>query len=122
MGATGVMAPQELFNTMSFPHWDFPFKENKGYHESGNKIQRGGLTKQAGIPDVSQSLKDGRYCCKNGKFNHHYTFTLKAADTNELPYFNAGQYLPSFVEIDGNTVERPYAIASSPEEAIQGFY
>lgn len=47
---------------------------------------------------------------------------LKSGRYQRAAYFNAGQYLPIFVEIDGNTVERPYAISSSPEEEIQGFY
>lgn len=50
------------------------------------------------------------------------TYTMKASDNHELAYFTAGDYIPVFVEIDGNTVERPYAIASSPKQALEGVY
>lgn len=47
---------------------------------------------------------------------------FEAADGDELAYFSAGQYIPVYVEIDGNVVERPYSLISSPEESIAGFY
>lgn len=50
------------------------------------------------------------------------TYTLKADDGHELAYFNAGDYIPVFVDIDGNIVERPYALCSSPEDSVKGFY
>lgn len=50
------------------------------------------------------------------------TYTLRANDDHELAYFTAGDYIPVFVEIDGNVVERPYAISSSPEQSIEGIY
>lgn len=50
------------------------------------------------------------------------TYTLKASDDHELAYFTAGDYIPVFVEIDGNEVERPYAIASSPKQSLEGIY
>lgn len=50
------------------------------------------------------------------------TYTLKADDGHELAYFNAGDYIPVFVELDGNVVERPYAICSSPEDSVKGIY
>lgn len=49
-------------------------------------------------------------------------YTLKSAEGRELAYFEAGCYIPVFVEIDGNVVERPYGISSSPREAEQGIY
>lgn len=50
------------------------------------------------------------------------TYTLKASDNHELAYFKAGSYIPVYVEIDGTVVERPYALASSPKEALEGIY
>jgi len=50
------------------------------------------------------------------------TYTLKSTDGAELAYFHAGQYLPIFADIDGNQIERPYALCSSPEDSVNGFY
>jgi ferredoxin-NADP reductase len=55
------------------------------------------------------------------------TFKLVAdsdADTKELAYFRAGQYLSLKVEVDGVRVTRPYSISSAPSEALDpgGFY
>ena len=49
-------------------------------------------------------------------------YTLKSATGAELAFFEPGCYLPVFVEIDGNLVERPYGISSSPREAEAGVY
>lgn len=50
------------------------------------------------------------------------TYVFKAADGHELAYFNAGSYIPVYVDIDGNTVERPYSLCSSPRQSTQGIY
>lgn len=50
------------------------------------------------------------------------TVRMEAADGHELAYFAAGQYIPVYVEIDGNIIERPYSLTSSPEDSIKGFY
>lgn len=50
------------------------------------------------------------------------TFVLRAEHGQELAFFNAGDYLPVYVNIDGNHIERPYAIASSPKESEAGTY
>lgn len=50
------------------------------------------------------------------------TYTLKASDDHELAYFSAGAYIPVVVEIDGNKIERPYAICSSPKDSVKGIY
>ncbi len=39
-----------------------------------------------------------------------------------LAWFSAGQYLVLALNIDGKTVSRPYSIASSPRDTLQGFY
>lgn len=49
-------------------------------------------------------------------------YTLKAVDRQVPAYFEAGCYIPVFVEIDGNTVERPYSICSSPGDSENGIY
>lgn len=50
------------------------------------------------------------------------TYVMQSADGQELAYFNPGDYIPVFVEIDGNQIERPYALASSPKESEEGIY
>jgi len=42
--------------------------------------------------------------------------------TKELAYFRAGQYISVNVEVNGVTVSRPYSIASSPSDALNGKY
>ena len=42
--------------------------------------------------------------------------------TKELAYFRAGQYLSLRVEVNGVSITRPYSIASSPSDALKGFY
>ena len=44
------------------------------------------------------------------------------SDTKELAYFRAGQYLSFKVVVDGVLITRPYSIASSPTDALNGFY
>lgn len=49
-------------------------------------------------------------------------YTLKSADNKELAYYEAGCYIPVFVNIAGNVIERPYGLTSSPKEAEHGIY
>ncbi len=49
-------------------------------------------------------------------------YALKSAENKELAYYEAGSYIPVFVELDGNVVERPYSLCSSPKEALKGTY
>lgn len=42
--------------------------------------------------------------------------------TKQCAYFRAGQYLSLHVNIDGALITRPYSIASSPTDALNGFY
>jgi len=44
------------------------------------------------------------------------------SNTKELAYFRAGQYLSLKVEVNGVAITRPYSIASSPSDALNGFY
>lgn len=50
------------------------------------------------------------------------TYVMKAADGHELAYFEAGAYMPVFVDVDGNEIERPYSLSSSPKQAEDGLY
>lgn len=49
-------------------------------------------------------------------------YVLKSSMGKELAYFEAGCYIPVYVDIDGNLIERPYGLASSPKEAEEGIY
>ena len=42
--------------------------------------------------------------------------------TTELAYFRPGQYLSLKVELEGVRITRPYSIASTPKDALRGFY
>jgi ferredoxin-NADP reductase len=42
--------------------------------------------------------------------------------TKELAYFRPGQYLSLKVDVNGISITRPYSIASSPKEALNGYY
>ncbi|MEJ2294190.1 MAG: FAD-binding oxidoreductase, partial [Candidatus Lokiarchaeota archaeon] len=53
------------------------------------------------------------------------TFKLipdKDLGTNELAFFRPGQYLSLKINVDGTKITRPYSIASSPSDALRGFY
>lgn len=49
-------------------------------------------------------------------------YTLRLASGAELTHFEAGCFIPVFVELGGNMIERLYAISSSPREAKTGIY
>ena len=49
-------------------------------------------------------------------------YVLKSNEDKELAYFEAGSYIPVYVKIDGNVIERPYSLCSSPKEAEEGIY
>jgi ferredoxin-NADP reductase len=44
------------------------------------------------------------------------------SSTKELAIFRSGQYLSLKVQVNGVTITRPYSIASSPKDALHGFY
>ena len=44
------------------------------------------------------------------------------AGTKSLAWFSAGQYLSICVDIDGKIFKRPYSIASSPADTLNGTY
>lgn len=48
------------------------------------------------------------------------TFTLKACEGYEMPYFNAGQHISVKFPIDGKYVTRPFSVSSSPKETDEG--
>jgi ferredoxin-NADP reductase len=44
------------------------------------------------------------------------------SSTKELAIFRSGQYLSLKVKVNGVTITRPYSIASTPKDALNGFY
>lgn len=50
------------------------------------------------------------------------SFILKSADKSKLAPFRAGQYLTLQLKIGSSIVTRPYSIASTPNNAREGFY
>ena len=50
------------------------------------------------------------------------SFILKSADGSKLAPFRAGQYLTLQLKIGSSIVTRPYSIASTPNNAREGFY
>ena len=50
------------------------------------------------------------------------SFILKSADGSKLAPFRAGQYLTLKLKIGNSIVTRPYSIASTPNNAREGFY
>ena len=57
--------------------------------------------------------------------NDAKTYTLipdKEAGTEELAYFNAGQYISLELKIGDSLLTRPYSLCSSPKEALEGSY
>lgn len=50
------------------------------------------------------------------------SFILKSADGSKLAPFRAGQYLTLRLKIGSSIVTRPYSIASTPNDARNGFY
>ena len=46
----------------------------------------------------------------------------EARGTKKLAWFSAGQYLTIALEVNGQTLCRPYSIASSPRDAMDGIY
>ena len=72
-------------------------------------------------PDVQYLIvKDIKNETKSTK-----TFTLvvdPSSTTKELTIFRSGQYLSLKVEVNGVTITRPYSIASTPKDALQGRY
>lgn len=48
------------------------------------------------------------------------TFTLKALDGYNMPYFNAGQHISVKFLIDGKYVTRPFSVASAPAATDDG--
>jgi len=44
------------------------------------------------------------------------------SETTELAYFRPGQYISLKVDLEEVRITRPYSIASSPKDALKGFY
>lgn len=52
-----------------------------------------------------------------------YRFRVDRTKGTQAPaYFRAGQYISLKADILGHSISRPYSIASSPQDALDGFY
>ena len=72
-------------------------------------------------PDV-QHLKVSRIVERGGNAKSIYLVPDTAKGTARLAYFSAGQYLSLSLRIGDSFVTRPYSLASSPKEALEGEY
>jgi ferredoxin-NADP reductase len=66
---------------------------------------------------VIESIKDETKTTKTFKL-----IPNKDLGTTELAFFRPGQYLSLKVNVEGIEITRPYSIASSPNDALNGFY
>ncbi len=55
-------------------------------------------------------------------FKSYYLAPDAENGTEKLAWFSAGQYLSVTLNIQGKTLTRPYSIASSPRESLDGHY
>ena len=72
-------------------------------------------------PDV-QHLKVSRVVERGGNAKSIYLVPDTSKGTARLAYFSAGQYLSLSLRIGDSFVTRPYSLASSPKEALDGEY
>ena len=66
---------------------------------------------------VIESIKNETKTTKTFKLTPN-----KDLGTTELAYFRPGQYLSLKVNVNGIEITRPYSIASSPNDTLNGFY
>ena len=59
---------------------------------------------------------------ENEKAKTYYLEANAEKGTKSLAYFSAGQYLSIELEIGKMKLNRPYSLASSPKEALEGTY
>lgn len=87
------------------------------------------LPKTYPVNELAGRLHPGRQYMKVEKV------TVKAEDTKcyrlvpdtergtlECAYFQAGQYVNVFLDIEGKKLNRAYSLSSSPKEALEGYY
>ena len=72
-------------------------------------------------PD-KQFVKVDRIVEHSADFKSYYLVADTAKGTEKLAWFSAGQYLSVNLEIGPMKMTRPYSLASSPREALEGGY
>ena len=70
----------------------------------------------------AQYLKVAKIEEEAGDSRRYYLAPNAEKGTEKLAWFSAGQYLSLTVKIGNLTVTRPYSIASSPRQALEGTY
>jgi len=70
----------------------------------------------------AQHLKIVKVEEEAGNCKRFYFAPNEEKDTKTLAWFSAGQYLSVTVKIGNMTLTRPYSIASSPRESLDGIY
>ncbi|HUM81850.1 MAG TPA: iron-sulfur cluster-binding domain-containing protein [Methanothrix sp.] len=71
---------------------------------------------------VIQNLKIAEIINETKTTRTYRLMADKAKGTQALAYFRAGQYISIKERINDHAVSRPYSIASSPQDALDGFY
>ena len=69
-----------------------------------------------------QHLKIAKIEAEAGDSKRYYLVPNEEKGTKALAWFSAGQYLSLTVKIGNMTLTRPYSIASSPRDALEGTY
>ena len=72
-------------------------------------------------PDV-QYVKVVKIEEEAGNAKRYYLAPNPDKGTEKLAWFSAGQYLSVSLKIGNMTLSRPYSLASSPREALEGIY
>lgn len=69
-----------------------------------------------------QYLKVAKIVDRGGDAKSYYLEADAAKGTEALAWFSAGQYLSISLEIGQMKLTRPYSLASSPRESLDGYY
>ena len=67
-----------------------------------------------------QHLKVAKIEKETATANRYYLAPNPEKGTHALAWFSAGQYLSVTLKIGNMTISRPYSLASSPREALEG--
>ncbi len=69
-----------------------------------------------------QYLKVAKIVDRGADAKSYYLAPDASKGTEKLAWHSAGQYLSITLNIEGKTLTRPYSLASSPREAMEGHY
>lgn len=70
----------------------------------------------------AQYLKVAKIVERGADVKSYYLEPDPQRGTESLAWFSAGQYLSVSLDVDGKKLTRPYSLASSPREALNGQY